>query len=127
MKKKHLPFEQFLKDDGAIFDYKVEKFGQGSASTKDFNFRYDFDELQIGVKSIFDRWENSVDFVCSPIPANHEDFEALKAALAKIMKEKRHVGKGDVDIWPFVRQMRQELRSAGQTVAKQKAHEEVYA
>ena len=123
----HLPFEKFLEDDGAKFDYKIAEYGQGCASTKKFNFRYDQMELQIGVKANFDRWANSVDFVCSPVPANHEDYEALKGALAKIIKEKRHAGDGSFDIWPFVRQVRRENRNNERIAASQAVSEETFA
>lgn len=126
-KQKHLPFEAFLEADAALFDYRIAEYGQGCASTKEYNFRYDLDEVQIGVKANFDRWANSVDFVCRPIPATQEDYDALKAALAKVIAEKRSSEDGSFDIWPFVRKMRREKRSNERLAAKHAAPEEVCA
>lgn len=128
-KKKHvhLPFEQYLKDDGAIIDCELAKHGRGYASTKDLDFQYDVNELKIGVKARFDAMSSGAAFVCRPIPANHEDYDALKAAVAKAVKEQLHDGAGTIDIWPFVRQMRSENRSNELRQATQRAAEELCA
>jgi hypothetical protein len=109
---KPLPFEALLDVAGATFDYRIAEYGQGCASTDMYNFRYNVDEVQIAVKARFDRWANSGDFLCRPLPDTQEDFDALMLALKKVLDEKREAPEfGGFDIWPFVRQARRAMRN----------------
>lgn len=115
-----VPFEGFLEAKGAQFEYRIAEFGQGYAATKDFRFRYDTDEAQIAVNAKFDKWGNSVDFLCRPLPATQEDFDALMVAIAKVISEKRPMPEyGGFDIWPFVRQARRDKRNAERIASAQ--------
>lgn len=111
--KTAMPFESFLETAGATFDYHFAEYGQGLAATTDYRFRYSADEVEIAVNRTFDRWANSVDIVCRPLPANQETFNALLAALDKAVQEKRISadGEGSYDIWPLVRKVRREQQS----------------
>lgn len=110
-----MPFHSFLGAAGAEFD----AYSEGYASTALYHFRYSADEVQIGIRATFDKWGNSADFVCHPVPATQEDFDALMAALAKIITEKRPRPEyGSFDIWPFVRQARRDSRNAQRIAAK---------
>lgn len=112
--KSPMPFEALLEAAGATFDYRIAEYGQGLAVTQDYRFRYSADEVQIAVNRTFDRWANSVDIVCRPIPANQETFDALLAALDKAVREERIRADGEdsYDIWPLVRKVRREQQSA---------------
>jgi hypothetical protein len=69
--------------------------------------------VQIAVRPSFDRWANSGDFLCRPLPATQEFFDALMVALKKVQDEKREVPEFvSFDIWPFVRQARRAKRNA---------------
>jgi len=130
MPKQKLPtpaFEGFLEADGAEFEIRFHEYNHGYAATKDYRFRYTTDEVEIGVRSNFDKWGNSVDYVCRPLPATQEDYDALKRALAKVIAEKRADGDGSFDIWPFVRQARRENRKAERLAAKRLPDEELEA
>jgi hypothetical protein len=114
-----VPFEGFLEAKGAEFELRIADYGQGYAATKDFRFRYNTDEVEIGVRAKFDKWGNSADFLCRPIPANQEDFDALMVAIAKVISEKRPMPEyGSFDIWPFLRQVRRDKRNADRIAAK---------
>jgi len=114
-----IPFESFLAAAGAAFELRIAEYGQGYAATDDYHFRYTADEVEIGVRSTFDKWGNSADFVCRPVPATEEDFQALLAALRKVIAEKRPRPEyGSFDIWPFVRQARRESRNTQRIAAK---------
>lgn len=108
-----IPFESFLAAAGADFELMMAEYGTGIASTEKYNFRYTTDTVEIGVRATFDRWSNSVDFACRPVPATEEDFDALMQALDKVITEKRAMdSEGSFDIWPFVRQARRHQRNA---------------
>lgn len=110
--KKPLPFEELLKAAGAEFECIISEFGQGYSSTPEYRFRYNYDEVQIAVNAKFDRWANSINFLCRPLPSTQEDFDALMVALDKVIKEKRaDEDDGVFDIWPFVRKIRRESRN----------------
>ena len=115
------PFEVLLDAAGATFDYRLAEFGQGLAMTTDYRFRYTADEVQIAVNSKFDRWANSVHMVCRPVPATQDTFDALLGAIAKAIREKRANPDGweAYDIWPLVRKIRRERRSAHRLAARQ--------
>ncbi len=109
---KPLPFEILLGAAGATFEYRIAEFGQGYASTEQYLFRYSIDQVEIAVKAKFDRWANSGDFLCRPLPVTQEDFDALLVALKKVLDEKRETPEfGSFDIWPFVRQARRTMRN----------------
>lgn len=115
-----IPFEGFLEAQGAEFEYRIAEFGQGYAATKDFRFRYDGDEVQVAIRAKFDKWGNSADFLCRPIPSTQEDFDALLAAIRKVISEKREMPEyGSFDIWPFVRQVRRDKRNEARIAVAQ--------
>jgi hypothetical protein len=115
-----IPFEGFLEAQGAEFELRIAEYGQGYAATKDYRYRYTTDEVQIAIRAKFDKWGNSADFLCRPVPATQEDFDALMAAIQKVVSEKREMPEyGSFDIWPFVRQMRRDKRNAERIAAKQ--------
>lgn len=110
--KNALKFEAMLEASGATFDQRIAKFGQGYASSDKYNFRYSRDEVQVGLKSNFDKWGNSQDFVCSPLPCTQENFDAMLTAISKHQAENRVTPEyGGVEIWPFVRKERRARRN----------------
>jgi len=109
--KKSLPFEDFLTAAGASFEALVNEYGQGYAATKLYRFRYNQDEVQIAVRAKFDKWGNSVDFNCRPVPRTQEDFDALMVALSQILADKKKTREGTVDIWPYLRKCKREMRN----------------
>jgi hypothetical protein len=115
------PFETFLAAAGAEFDYQMDKYGQGMARTTNYRFRYYADEVEIAVNANFDRWANSVNVVCRPVPANQETFDALLGALDRAVREKRFDPDGweSYDIWPLVRKVRREQQSAARLARRQ--------
>jgi hypothetical protein len=117
-KQATIPFESFLAAAGAVFELRLAEYGQGIAATDEYRFRFTSDEVEIGVRATFDKWGNSADFVCRPVPATQEDFDALMAALSKVIREKRPRPEyGGFDIWPFVRQARRDARNANRIAA----------
>lgn len=114
-----LQFEALLEAQNADFELRFAEYGQGIAATRDFRFRYTADEVEIGVRASFDKWGNSADFVCRPVPASQEDFDALLVAMHKVVSEKRPRPEyGSFDIWPFVRQARRCARNTQRIQAK---------
>lgn len=114
-KQQHItiPFESFLVAAGAEFELRIAEYGVGVASTSKYKFRYTADSVEIGLCTTFDKWGNSADFDCSPVPATQEDFDALMLAIEKVVSEKRAMPEyGSFDIWPFVRQARRNQRNA---------------
>lgn len=121
-KQAAIPFESFLAAANAVFELRMAEYGQGIASTPDYHFRYSADEVQIGVRAKFDKWGNSADFVCRPVPATQEDFDALMTALRKVLSEKRpRPDYGSFDVWPFVRKARREARNTQRIEARMAA------
>lgn len=113
-----IPLESFLAAAGAVFELRLAEYGQGIAATDAYRFRYTADEVEIGVRATFDKWDNSADFVCRPVPATQEDFDALMAALSKVIREKRPRPEfGGFDVWPFVRKARRDARNANRIAA----------
>lgn len=116
-----IPFEGFLEAKGAEFESRIAEHGQGYAATKDYRFRYSADEVEVGIRATFDKWGNSGDFLCRPVPSTQEDFDCLLAAIQKVISEKRPMPEyGGFDIWPFVRQVRRDKRNADRIAAKEK-------
>lgn len=107
-------FQDLLIAAGAEFAYQYEaKCRQGLCYTTNYNIRFDQDEAEIGVRADFDRWANSRDFFCRPLPRTQEDFDALFGALDKAVKDKvRRDTEGSFDIWPLVRKYKRNLRKA---------------
>jgi hypothetical protein len=121
-KQVSIPFESFLAAANAVFELRLAEYGQGYAATEAYHFRYTPDEVEIGVRTTFDKWGNSADFVCRPVPATQEDFDALMAALRKVIGEQRPWPEhGSFDIWPFLRQARRESRNTQRIAAKLEA------
>jgi hypothetical protein len=95
--------------------------GQGYARTQHYQFRYDRDKVEIGLAGRFDRWANSVDFLCQPVPDRQDVFEALMTVLERARKE----GWGSpveftpLDLWPHVRKARRDAASATRLAARQ--------
>lgn len=104
-KNLQIPFEDMLVASKAQFEYMYHEYQQGLCSTPNYNLRYSLDEVEIGVRANFDRWANSVDFICRPLPRSQEDFDALFGALDLAVKEGRKSEDeyGSYDIWPLVR------------------------
>lgn len=115
----HIPFEQMLIESGAEFAYMYGEYGQGLAYNEKFNIRYDLDEIEIGVKATFDRWANSRDYVCSPLPRGQEDFDALWLALEEAVKTKRCPSDfSAIDIWPLLKKVKRAKRKEAHDAAK---------
>lgn len=122
-KSNALKFEALLEASGAAFDHRFAEFEQGYASTSKYNFRYSCDELEIGLKANFDKWGNSQDFVCRPLPCSQENFDALFAAIRAHITEKREAPEyGGIDIWPFVRKERRVSRNAARIAGCRERH-----
>lgn len=117
-KLRTIPFEAFLVNSGAELELPFSEFGQGYAMSKKYLYRYSVDEVQIGIRTGFDKWGNSQDFVCQPIPRTEEDFDALHLAIEKVMSEKRERPELEpFDIWPLLRKMRRTLRNTARIEA----------
>lgn len=114
MKKQPPVFQGLLVAAGAEFAYLYEaNCPQGLCYTKDYNIRFDQDEAEIGVRADFDRWANSRDFLCRPLPCTQEDYDALIGTLDKAVKDKvRRDTEGSFDIWPLVRKFKRDQRKA---------------
>lgn len=96
-------------------------YGQGYARTAHYQFRYDRDKVEIGLAARFDRWANSVDFVCQPVPDRPDVFEALLAVLERARKElwTPESEFTPIDLWPHVRKARRAAASASRLAARQ--------
>jgi hypothetical protein len=108
------PFQMMLEAIGGVVECDFLEYDVGYVNTAKFKFRFTGDEVEIGVNKSFDRWANSRDFVCRPVPTKEEDFQALMAVLERAVTENwtSDVEFQALELWPFVRKQRRETRNA---------------
>lgn len=115
------PFETMLQAvPNAVITQSFDKYGQGYALIPNFQIRFDPDKVEIGSASRFDKWGNSVDFVCTPVPEKQETFDALMAVLATAHQE-RWTSPHEfepLDIWPHVRKQRRQMASTARLASR---------
>lgn len=108
-------FEAFLVMNGGIVTFSAnESYRQGYAQSDRFKFRYTCDRIEIGVLKTFDRWANSVDFVCTPVPSSESQCEAVMLAAEEAVSRGLRDGLScwePYDLYSLVRKHRNSLKA----------------
>lgn len=115
------PFEALVAGlPQATVTVPMADYGQGCAFTPHYQFRYDGDKVQVGFAARFDRWANSVDFECQPVPEKEDVFNAFIAVLDRARKEQWKPQREfeSIDLWPHVRKQRRETAGAERLAAR---------
>lgn len=103
-------FEEFLIKAGVTIDSHFI-CGMGQASTDDLFIRYYEDKIEFAIKTDFDCWFNTADFILERLPSDLNGVKAAIEAVRDCIKKKIYKEGEIMNIYSYYRDKRKEMRN----------------